>query len=258
MDGPHEVIDVMDYKIFISHTHRDSDLAMDLARRLEEAGVKVFPVEKSAVNGESVITTVNPGLREADEVIVIVTHSSVNSPGLNSQMGAALAREKRLTPIVVGIEEDELPPFISKYEYVRYADLHAYIPVVARRRPQTAEQQLIQAMQLVFERNGNRGWALDMEDSLWELTKKLPDKEAVKRMLAPWYDLSLEDVEELKELSDKAGGWAHARNGKPVFVDRKAWEEIHDPANRLPRYLARPGDEEGFREPNRKANRRLA
>jgi hypothetical protein len=218
----------MNYKVFINHTQRDSDLAMDLAQRLKEARVKVFPVEKSAVNGESVITTVNRGLREADEVIVIVTDSSVNSPGVNSQTGAALAMGKRVTSIVVGIEDADLPPFIGKY--VRYAALHQYIPTVARRRPRTAEQQLIQAMQLVFDRNGNSGWAFDMEHSLWELAEKLPDKETVKRMLdqAPWYDLSLEDVEELRELSDKAGGWAHARDGKPVFVDRKAWKEIHD------------------------------
>lgn len=235
------MIDVMDYKVFISHTHKDSDLAMDLARRLKEAGVKVFPVEKSAVNGESVITTVNPGLRKADGVIVIVTDSSVNSPGLNSQMGAALALEKHVTPVVVGIEKDELPPFISKYEYVRYADLHAFIPIVAKRRPRTAEQQLIQAMQFVFERNGNSNWDFDMEDSLWELTRKLPNKETVKRMLdqAPWYDLSLKDVEELRELSDKAGGWAHARDGKPVFVERSKWKDIHDPKNRLRRYSLR-------------------
>src|SRR5438309_3459084 len=98
----------MDYKVFINHTQRDSDLAMDLALRLDEAGVKVFPVGKSAVNGESVITTVNRGLRDADEVIVIVTDSSVNTPGLNSQTGAALGLRKRVTRIVVGIEGDEL------------------------------------------------------------------------------------------------------------------------------------------------------
>lgn len=230
----------MGYKVFISHTHRDSDLAMDLARRLKEVGVKVFPVEKSAVNAESLITTVNRGLREADGVIVIVTDSSVNSPGLNSQKGAALALGKRVTPIVVGIEEDELPPFISKYEYVRYADLHVYIPIVARRRPRTAKQQLIQAMQLVFDRNANSNWHFDMEDSLWELTQKLPDKETVKRVIEQaWYNLTLKDVEELRELSDKAGGWAHARDGKPVFVDRTTWEDIHDPKNRLPRYSLR-------------------
>jgi hypothetical protein len=253
MVGPQEVIDVMDnYKVFINHTQKDSDLAMDLARRLEEAGVKVFPVEKSAVNGESVITTINPALRKADEVIVIVTDSSVNSPGLNSQTGAALGLRKRVTRIVVGLEGNELPPFIGKTW--RYADLHKYIPSLAKRRPQAPEQKLIQAMQLVFDRNGNSYWGADMEDSLWELTQKLPNKETVKRMLkqAPWYDLSLKDVEELRELSHKAGGWAHARDGKPVFVDRKTWEEIHDPKNRLPRYTPRLNT--GRKEPRSLSN----
>jgi TIR domain-containing protein len=229
----------MGYKVFISHTQKDSDLAKDLACRLEEAGVNVFPVEKSAVNGESVITTVNPGLHEADEVIVIVTDSSVNSPGLNSQTGAALGLLQRVTRIVAGIEDDELPPFIGKT--VRYADLREYIPIIARRRPRTAKQRLIQAMQLVFDRNANSKWSFDMEGSLWELTQKLPNKETVKRVIEQaWYNLTLKDVEELRELSDKAGGWAHARNGKPVFVDRETWEDIHNPKHRLPRYALRP------------------
>ncbi|HXU37721.1 MAG TPA: toll/interleukin-1 receptor domain-containing protein [Blastocatellia bacterium] len=225
----------MKYKIFINHTQKESDLAKDLARRLEEAGVNVFPVEKSGVNGEGVITSVNPGLRDADEVIVIVTDSSVNSPGLNSQTGAALGLLQRVTRIVVGIDEDDLPPFIGKT--VRYADLHEYIPTIARRRPRTTKQRLIQAMQLVFDRNANSNWNYDMEDSLWDLTQRLPDKETVKRVIdQAWYNLTLEDVEELRELSDKAGGWVHAREGKPVFVDRKTWKEIHHSANRLAHY----------------------
>jgi hypothetical protein len=225
----------MDYKVFINHTQKDSDLAVDLTRRLEEAGVKVFPVKKSAVSGESIITTVNHGLREVDEVIVIVSGTSVNSPGLNSQTGAALGLRKRVTRIVIGIEGDELPSFPGKT--VSYADLRDYISIVARRRPLTAEQRLIQAMQLVFDRNANSKWSYDMEDSLWDLTQKLPDKEAVKQVIErAWYNLTLKDVEQLRELSDKAGGWAHAREGKPVFVDRKAWKEIHDPASRRARY----------------------
>lgn len=80
-----------------------------------------------------------------------------------------------------------------------------------------------------------------MEDSLWELTQKLPDRVTVKSVIEQaWYNLTLKDVEELRELSDKAGGWAHARDGKPVFVDRKTWEDIHDPKNRLARYSLRP------------------
>lgn len=225
----------MDYKVFINHTQKDSDLATDLARRLEEAGVRVLPVKKSAVSGESVVTTVNRGLRKADEVITIVSDSSVNSPGLNSQTGAALGLRKRVTRILIGIESEEMPPFPGKT--VRYGDLHEYIAIVARRRPPTARQQLIHTMQLVFDRNANSNWSFDMEDSLWDLTQKLPDRETVKRIIElAWYNLSLQDVEELRELSDKAGGWAHARDGKPVFVDRSTWKDIHAPKNRLARY----------------------
>src|SRR5437660_12001945 len=112
----------MEYKVFINHTQKDGDLAIDLARRLKEAGVKVFPVEKCAMNAESVITTVNLGLQTADEVIVIMTDSSVNSPGSNSQTAAALVRGVPVTSIVVGIGDTDLPPFIGTY--VRYADLH--------------------------------------------------------------------------------------------------------------------------------------
>ena len=60
----------MSYKVFISSTHRDIDVARDLARRLKEAGVSVFPVEDT-VSGESAIRWVTRSLREADEVIVI-------------------------------------------------------------------------------------------------------------------------------------------------------------------------------------------
>jgi hypothetical protein len=104
--------------------------------------------------------------------------------------------------------------------------------------PLTPEEQLIQGIQGVLDRNGLSNWSADAEDSLWELTRKLPDKETVKRMIeqGPWKDLTVDDVEQLRKLSDQADGWAHARNGKPEFVDRKTWEQIHDPANRLPRY----------------------
>jgi len=121
----------MEYRVFIIHTRRDNDLAEDLARRLKEAGATVFSLEKSAVSGETVITKVSRGLRAADEVIIILTNTSVNSPGVISQTGAAFSLRKRVTPLVVGIEGSELPPFIGKH--VRYADLYKYLTELARR-----------------------------------------------------------------------------------------------------------------------------
>ena len=129
----------MPYKVFISSTQRDIDVARDLARRIEEAGVRVFPVEDTAP-GDGKAVSVTRSLREADEVIVILTDNSVNSPWVLYEMGAASGLHKRVTPLVVNVEDSEIPPFVKKY--VRFAELPAYIAELAQRagglKPQPA------------------------------------------------------------------------------------------------------------------------
>ena len=121
----------MAYKVFISHTQRDNDLAHDLATRLEEVGAKVFSVDKSALPSDKVIRPVNRGLREADEVIVILSSASLTSPGVFSEMGAAFSLDKVMTQIVVGLEDNELPSFVTNS--VRYGDVGAYIADMTKR-----------------------------------------------------------------------------------------------------------------------------
>ncbi|HTF36845.1 MAG TPA: toll/interleukin-1 receptor domain-containing protein [Blastocatellia bacterium] len=129
----------MPYKVFISSTQRDIDVARDLARRIEEAGVRVFPVEDT-VPGDGEAVSVTRSLREADEVIVILTDNSVNSPWVLYEMGAASGLHKRVTPLVVNVEDSEIPPFVKKY--VRFAELPSYIAELAKRagglKPQPA------------------------------------------------------------------------------------------------------------------------
>jgi len=121
----------MSYKVFISSTSRDIDVARDLARRINEAGVRVFPVEETAMRGEDVAASVTRELRDADEVIVILTDNSINSPNVLYEMGAASGLHKRVTPLVVNVRDSEIPPFVK--EYVRFAELPDYIAELAKR-----------------------------------------------------------------------------------------------------------------------------
>lgn len=123
----------MAYKVFISSTYKDIELAHDLARRLEEAGLKVFPVEKSATPGDSIETTIKRELREANEVFVILTENSVNSPGLMSEMGAAFSLGKLITPVAIGVDYKELPPIFSRDRYKKWSDLPRYIAFLKQR-----------------------------------------------------------------------------------------------------------------------------
>jgi hypothetical protein len=122
----------MPYSVFISSTREDLELARDLARRLKEVHVKVYPVEKSATLGKDILLKFRKDLHEANEVIVLLTGRSVENPRVISEMGAAFGLNKRVTPVLVNVEEAELPEFISKRS-VKFADLPEYISKLKER-----------------------------------------------------------------------------------------------------------------------------
>jgi TIR domain len=127
----------MPYKIFISSSRRDADLARDLAKRLEKAGLEVLmPAEKA---GENFVAKINSNLRKADEVVVILTNNSIDSKNLLFEMGAATSLEKQLTPVIQGVEPEKLPTLIKQMEYVRYADLERYISKLKQRANVSSE-----------------------------------------------------------------------------------------------------------------------
>lgn len=122
----------MSYKVFIGSTRADLALAQDLAQRLKAVGVQVAPVKKTTAIGDEVPGTVNPALREADEVIFIMTNEAGDNPGLLTEIGMAFGMKKRVTPVVVHSDPKRLPS-IAGWQPVRYADLTKYIAQLAER-----------------------------------------------------------------------------------------------------------------------------
>ena len=123
----------MAYKVFISSTWKDVDLARDLAHRLESAGIKVNSVDKAAVSGEPFPSKITRELSHADEVFVILTHESVNSSNLMFEIGAASSLRKRITPVVVGLDPSKVPSLIRNLKYIKYPDLERYIVDLEKR-----------------------------------------------------------------------------------------------------------------------------
>ncbi len=122
----------MSYKVFISSTREDLALAQDLAQRLEAVGIRVAPVKKTSAVGDEIPGTVSRALREADEVIFIMTKASGASPGLLTEIGMAYGMKKRVTPVVVNHDPEKLPA-IAGWQPVKYADLTKYIAQLAKR-----------------------------------------------------------------------------------------------------------------------------
>jgi len=123
----------MAYKVFISSTLKDLDLALDLARRLESAGIKVNSVDKSAASGEAIPIKITHELSRADEVFVILTDESIDSSKLMFEIGAASSLRKRITAVVVGLKPSKVPSLIKNLKYIRYPDLERYIGDLEKR-----------------------------------------------------------------------------------------------------------------------------
>jgi hypothetical protein len=121
------------YNVFISSSHRDRDLARDLARRLKDAGVHTTYSELSLSAGSDYEKTFMELLKDADEIIVILSSNSVDNLWMMFEIGAASSLRKKITPVVVGLQRQELPPVIKQLKYINYDKLSDYIANIERR-----------------------------------------------------------------------------------------------------------------------------
>ena len=122
----------MAYKVFIHSSAKDIDIVQDLANRLELAGIEAHWASESARSDKTIKAT-NKALSNADEIFVVLTTESVDNPNLMVDLGAASSTRRRVTPIVVGLEDSGIPSLIKSLNYVKYPDLNRYIVDLATR-----------------------------------------------------------------------------------------------------------------------------
>jgi hypothetical protein len=136
----------MPYQVLISSTQKDWDLAENLAQSVRETGADVVSIVKTSAQGEAVDISLRRALQKADEVVIILTDRSLNDPLLLLEMGAAFSLRKRLIPILVGIEDSEIPPLIARFPYVRYSQLRRYLSELQERAKSSAGDSPIAAV----------------------------------------------------------------------------------------------------------------
>lgn len=124
----------MSYKVYISYSAKDSELAKDLGRRLSDAGVGIVKVTDKVETdaAETVRLHIRALLQQSDEVIVLLTDNSANSPWVRYELGVADALDRRVTPVVVNEGVEKLVPMIGKH-FIRYSELPKYLSSLKRR-----------------------------------------------------------------------------------------------------------------------------
>lgn len=122
----------MSYRVFISHSFRDSELARDLAHRLREIGIQVSTDEDVLRPGEDWRHRVSDRLSDADEVVLLLTDNAVANSNVIYEYGVADALDKRVTPVLVTEGVEQVLPMVGT-QFVKYSDLPKYISSLKKR-----------------------------------------------------------------------------------------------------------------------------
>lgn len=113
---------------------KDSWVARQMTRLMEEQRVAVFLDEKDIEGGEDITERIRTALEECDEFVVLLSPYSVNRQWVLLEVGAAWMLRKRMTAIVDKISSEELPAIMATLKYVSLNDFDRFLEELARRR----------------------------------------------------------------------------------------------------------------------------
>lgn len=104
------------YDIFISYSHRDSQLARSLYSKLKDAGLRCFLAEKDIAAAERWESRIRDALRASQRILLIITPNSKDSHWVVAEAGAAWALDKPLVPALAYVNESELIAPIASHQ----------------------------------------------------------------------------------------------------------------------------------------------
>lgn len=102
--------------VFISYSVKDERLAQFVRSHLVAHQLEVFLASISLIPGEKWTPQILSSLKMSDWVFFIASKSALESKYVQHELGAALAMEKKIVPIMWDVSPSDLPAWISQYQ----------------------------------------------------------------------------------------------------------------------------------------------
>ena len=96
------------YRVFISHGHDDRFVAKHIRELLATRGISSFLDQTDISIGDNFRTIILDELQRCDEVMTLLTPSSLSSAWVFAEIGAAMLAKKKVVAIRWGLEMEEL------------------------------------------------------------------------------------------------------------------------------------------------------
>jgi len=87
-------------RVFVSYSHKEAAWAKEFAQALSQRGLQVWIDQLAVQAGESIREAVEKGLRESDIFVTLIDPSTLSSPSLFFELGAAIGLGKRVVAVV--------------------------------------------------------------------------------------------------------------------------------------------------------------
>lgn len=127
------------YRLFISHGGDDTFIVKEFLKpKVESTGASVFLDAGRLEYGDDFRDVILAELAAADELLVLLTPSSIRRPWVAAEIGAALVRSKRIVAMRYGPSEVELQELgllslIGTTTLLRLDDFDEYVSQLKRR-----------------------------------------------------------------------------------------------------------------------------
>jgi len=99
------------YRVFFSHGGEDTYIVKGFLKpKIEESGASVFLDAGEIKYGDDFRKTVLDELASCDELVVLLSRSSIGRAWVCAEIGAAVIRRVRVVVVLYGVAEQELMP----------------------------------------------------------------------------------------------------------------------------------------------------
>ena len=136
------------WHIFMSHSSVDKHDATLLNRMAVKKGLKIYVAERELMGGDEFISEIREALLSSSELCVLVTPDSLKSAWVISEWGAAWALGKKVTPILLRCNADQLPDRLKLLECIDFHRAPQFFGQAARRAGIRTMEQLPDGVRL--------------------------------------------------------------------------------------------------------------
>ena len=121
------------YRVFISHATADKWVARVICEKLDALGAVTFRDDRDIRGGDDIPDEIRREISRCDEIVVLMSPESVGRVWVILEIGMALARNRRIVPLLYHVDIDPIPSMIRSKKAYNLNDMDRYLADVLDR-----------------------------------------------------------------------------------------------------------------------------